>query len=523
MMTDSTNALKPSNNGKFLSNGMLAVLAIAAASLVLHIIFNNRYGYFRDEFDYIICGRHLAWGYVDQPPLVPVLSRIFLVIFGDSLRAVRLMPTLAMSATIILSGMIARQLGGRRFAVVLTALAVLISPIYLSNGSLLTSNSLEPLLWMGCVYFAILAVKRDAPRCWLWFGVVAGIGLQEKYSIAVLGFGIVIGLLLTEQRRVFWNKWIWIGGAAAFLIFLPNLLWNIAHDWPFVQLMRNIKASGRDVVLSPWQYFTQQILIGHPLNALLWIAGIVGFLFCTCFRSYRFLGWTYFVAFTVFVVLKGKGYYLGPIYPVYLAAGAVLFDQGIERIRQGWLKPVVVIVFLAAGAWLAPVVVPILPVDQFITYMNKLPFKIPRNEHSHARAALPQHYADQFGWDEIVQGTLAAWNKIPLEERKDCSIFAQDYGQAGAIDFLGPKYGLPPALSGHQTWWLWGPRGYSGNCVIVLDDTEEVLKTHFERVEFMGRTPENPYALEQQLTVFLCHGFKHGTWADVWPHMKKWR
>lgn len=166
---------------RFWQNGMLAVVGISAFSFVLHMIFNNRYGYFRDEFNYIICGRHLAWGYVDQPPLVPVLSRVFLAVFGESLRAVRLMPVLAISATIILSGMIARELGGKRFAVVLTALAVLIAPMYLSSGSLLTSNCLEPLLWMGCVYFAILAAKRNEPRYWQWFGVVAGIGMQEKY------------------------------------------------------------------------------------------------------------------------------------------------------------------------------------------------------------------------------------------------------------------------------------------------------------------------------------------------------
>lgn len=504
-------------------NGMLAVYGLSAFAFVLHMIFNNRYGYFRDEFDYITCGRHLAWGYVDQPPLVPVLSRIFLAIFGDSLRAVRLMPTLAMSATIILSGMIARELGGKRFAVVLTALAVLISPIYLSDGSLLVSNCLEPPLWMGCVYFAILAVKRNEPKNWLWFGVVAGIGMQEKYSIAVLGFAVVVGLLLTAQRRVFFNKWIWFGGVAALLIFLPNLLWNIKYDWPFVQLMRNIKAEGRDIVLSPWQFFAQQIVIGHPLNGLLWIIGVVAFLISARCRPYRFLGWAYLAAFSVFVVLRGKGYYLGPIYPVYLAAGAIVIDDTIDRIRQGWLRPALAIIFVAAGAWLAPVVVPVLPVDQFITYMNKLPIKVPRNEHSHERVALPQHYADQFGWNEIVQGVTDAWNRIPAEERKDCAIFAQDYGQAGAIDFLGPKYGLPPALSGHQSWWLWGPRGYSGNCMIVLDDTQEMLETHFERVEFVGRTPANPYALEQQLTVFICHGFKHGTLAGVWPKLKKWR
>lgn len=507
---------------RFWQNGMLAVVGISAFSFVLHMIFNNRYGYFRDEFNYIICGRHLAWGYVDQPPLVPVLSRVFLAVFGESLRAVRLMPVLAISATIILSGMIARELGGKRFAVVLTALAVLIAPMYLSSGSLLTSNCLEPLLWMGCVYFAILAAKRNEPRYWQWFGVVAGIGMQEKYSIAVLGFAIVIGLLLTAQRRFLWTRWFWIGGMAAFLIFLPNLIWNVAHDWPFVQLMRNIKANGRDVALSPWQYFTQQMLLIHPVNALLWITGVVALLVMARFRPYRFLGWAYLIAFTVFVVLKGKNYYLGPMYPVYLAAGSVVIDDAIDRIRQGWLKPALAVLLLVVGALLAPVVVPILPVDQFLVYMNKLPFKLPRSERSHARAALPQHYSDQFGWSEIVSEAVVAWNRIPPEQRKDCAIFAQDYGQAGAIDFLGPKYGLPQSLSGHQTWWLWGPRGYSGNCMIVLDDDRETLERLFEHVEFVGTSPNNPYALERQVPVFICQGAKFGTMAQLWPKVKRW-
>jgi hypothetical protein len=261
----------------------------------------------------------------------------------------------------------------------------------------------------------------------------------------------------------------------------------------------------------------------HPVNAILWITGVIALLVAPRFRPYRFLGWAYLVAFATFVALKGKGYYLGPIYPVYLAAGAVVIDDGIDRIRQGWLKPAIATLLVIAGAWLAPIVVPILPADQFIAYMDKLPFKVPRNEHSHERAALPQHYSDQFGWDEIVSGVLVAWNRIPAGERKECAIFAQDYGQAGAVDFLGPKFGLPPALSGHQSWWLWGPRGYSGNCMIVLDDSQQQLEKYYDRVEFVGLTPDNPYALEKQLTVFICHGFKQGTLADVWPRLKKWR
>jgi hypothetical protein len=507
----------------FLTGGMAIVIAIAAAKLLQHCSFNNRYGYFRDEFDYIACGRHLAWGYVDQPPLVPFLTRISISLLGDSLRSIRFLPALVSSATVVLTAMIAREFGGRRFALVLSAVAIVIAPIYLSAGSLLTTNYLEPLLWMGCAYFAILAIKRDDPRYWLWFGVVAGLGMEEKYSMAVFGFGIVAGLLLTPQRRFLFDTWIWLGGLAALLIFLPNLIWNFQNHWPFVELMRNIKADGRDVALTPWEYFSQQILLVHPLTAPIWITGLVALFLSPRLRPYSVLGWCYLVAFTVFVLLKGKNYYPAPIYPMLLAAGAVTIEAGIERWRKEWLRLPITVGLLAGGAWLAPLIVPVLPIEQFLSYMSKLPFKVPRSEHSHRAAILPQHYADQFGWEEIVGEVAEAWVRIPEGERYDCGIFAQDYGQAGAIDFFGPRYGLPPALSGHQTYFLWGPRGYSGNCLVVLDDRRENLKKMFTQVEYVGSSADNPYALERQIPVFICKGAKFGSLEQVWPRVKKWR
>lgn len=510
-----------------ISDGMPAVWGIAAVALIAHFICNNRYGYFRDEFDYIACGRHLGWGYVDQPPLLPVLSRICLGIFGESLRSVRLVPAITCAALIVFIGIITRELGGRRFAVVLSAIAILIGPIYVSGGSLLTSNcDLEVLLWTGCLYFAVLAVKRDQPKYWLWFGVVAGIGLEEKYSILVLGLAVIVGLSLTAQRRLLISRWMWLGGAAAFLIFLPNLLWNIHYHWPFVELMRNIKAEGRDVVLSPWQYFSQQLLLTHFFSAPLWITGVIALLCARRFRPLRFLGWAYIFSFAAFVVLKGKNYYLAPIYPVYIGAGAVVIDDAIDRLRQLWLrasiKTAIAALLLVTGAFFAPLAMPILPIDQFITYMNRLPIKVPRSEYDHARVALPQHYADQFGWNEIVEKTAEAWNRIPADERKDCTIFAQDYGQAGAVDFLGRRYGLPPALSGDRTYWIWGPRGYSGNCLIVLGDRRSRLEELFEHVEYVGESAPNRYALETGISVNICHGAKFGTLKKIWPQLKRW-
>src|SRR5258706_2696823 len=224
----------------FFAGGMLIVVAIALGKLVFHCIFNNRYGYFRDEFDYMSCGDHLAWGYVDQPPLIPFLIHLCRAVLGDSLRSIRFIPALASSLLVVQAAVIARELGGKTYALLLTAVAILVAPQYLSNGALLGTNRLDPNLWMACAYFVILAIKRNQPAYWLAVGVFAGIGLEEKYSIAFFIAGIVAGLLLTDQRRALLSKWIWLGGAAAFAVFLPNLLWNIHYHWPFLQLMQHI-------------------------------------------------------------------------------------------------------------------------------------------------------------------------------------------------------------------------------------------------------------------------------------------
>lgn len=287
--------------------------------------------------------------------------------------------------------------------------------------------------------------------------------------------------------------------------------------------MRNIKAEGRDVVLPPLEYFVQQTLLIHPLTAPIWIAGLAAFFVSARLKPWRALGWSYVVCYAVLFALHGKNYYLAPIYPVLLAAGAVVIETAVSRPRLAWMKPAMIALLLCGGAGLAPVVVPILSPDGFIAYMKYLPFKLPAMEHAHARSVLPQWYSDQFGWNEIVAETAVAYERLDPSERGDCGIFAQDYGQAGAIDFLGRSFGLPPALSGHQTWFLWGPRGYSGNCMIVLDHRKEVLEKLWRQVEYVGTSADNPYALEKRIDVFICRGATFGNLEQIWPRLKRWR
>ena len=227
------------------------VAATAAIKLLLHLYAGRHYGYFVDELYYLACAEHLAWGYVDQPPLIALIAKISRVLAGDSLPAIHLFPALAGAAKVLLTGLIARELGGRRFAQGLAALAVLLAPGFLALDNRLSMNAFEPLFWMGCAYLAIRIVRTGNQKLWLWFGVLAGIGLENKHSMLIFGFGIVVGLLATPERRLLRSPWLWCAGMVAFLIFLPNLLWNIHHHFPFLELQENIRRSGRNVAMPP--------------------------------------------------------------------------------------------------------------------------------------------------------------------------------------------------------------------------------------------------------------------------------
>lgn len=514
---------------RLIDNGMAISWAITAVIFVLHLYFNKGYGYFRDEFNYMSCGDHLQWGYVDQPPLVPFLVRICRGLLGDSLRSIRLIPALATSLLVVQTAVFARELGGRRYALLLTAIAIALAPQYSSNGSLLGTNCLEPTFWLGAAWFSLRAIKRENPRYWVWAGVMIGLGMENKYSILLLAFGIIVGLLLTPQRRALLSRWFWLGILAALVIFLPNLLWNVHYHWPFLELMRNIRSEHRDVVLGPVGFFFSQLMETNFATGIIWLAGLYAFLVAVCFRPYRFLGWSFLFCYVAMFLLHGKSYYLAPIYPMLIAAGCVAlenwFDRAEGRNRNwDWLRHTLAWTVLCSGLYCLPITVPALSPDAFLVYArNFLPFKLPVNEYSHARVALPQWYADQFGFKEIAGEVEIAWDRLPASERADCAIFGQDYGQAGAVDFFGRAHGLPQALSGDRTYYLWGPRGYSGNCMIVIDDSRENLERLFEQVVYVGTSVENRYALEGPTAVFICKGKRFESLGNLWPKLKRWQ
>ena len=498
----------------------LIVAAIAAVKLIVHLYAGRYYGYFVDELYYLACSDHLAWGYVDQPPMIAMTTKISRVLLGDSLSAIRFLPAVAGAAKVLLTGLLARELGGRRFAQALSALGVLLAPGFLGIDNINSMNAFEPVLWLGCAYVLARMINTGEPRLWLWFGLIAGLGLETKHSILIFGAGLIGGLLLTPERRLLRSPWLLAGGAIAALIFLPNLLWNVQHHFPFLELQENIRRSGRNVDLSIAAFFGQEILSMLPLSAPIWIAGLWHYLGTKEGRPFRTLGWAWLITTAIIVIFNRRIYYLWPAFPILFAAGAVRWEQRLAAPRWKWLRVAYPASMIALTIALSPLAIPVLPPETFIRYTKAIHLDQPRVE-THRLGPLPQIFADQFGWEEMAATVARVYNNLPPDVRPKTAIFGQNYGQAGAIDFFGPKYGLPKAISGHQNYFLWGPREYTGESMIVMDDRQETLEKEFDYVEKVA-TVDHPYSMPyEHFDVFYCRGLK---WPlrEVWPKLKKW-
>lgn len=506
----------------------LWVFVVAAIYFLLHMMTATRYGYFRDALYYLACAEHLDWGYVDQPPLIAALGWFARHTLGTSLPALLFWPALAGAARIVLTAAFARELGAGRFGMALAAVLSATPPVWYVIDHQFAMNAFEPVFWTGCAYVILRMIKTGNMKLWLAFGVLSGVGLQNKYSIAIFAFALLAGLLLTSQRRLLFTPWLFAGGAVALLIFLPNLLWNIHHHWPFLELMRNISASGKDVALAPLAFLGQQILIMGPVSFPFWFGGLAFYLFSRNAKLFRAFGWAFVITISFFLMAHGKNYYSAPAYAIALAGGAVAterilagsFFEGRLRLRA-ILKPLAFAWLIAGVLLILPAFLPVLSVDRYLKFQEHLPFTIPRSEHSHMGAALPQYYADEFNWQEMVEAVARVYHTLTPEEQAKTAIFTNNYGEAAAIDFFGAKYGLPKAICGHQNYFLWGPRNYTGEIVIRVGPTIEDVRSGYESVA-IAATIENPYALYYETRpILVCRGRKEN-FQTQWDKAKIW-
>jgi len=493
---------------------------LAGVKLVLQLAGVNHYGVFRDELYYTACGEHLAWGYVDQPPLIAFIAWFARHAFGNSLLAIRILPVLAGAAVVFLTGVLARELGGGRFAQFLAAATILFAPAYLAFDSFLSMNAFEPLFWLLCAWIAVRIVNGAPQKWWLAFGAIAGLGIENKHSMLVFGFAIVVGLMLAGEFRQFRAKWIWIGGLIAFALFLPNLLWEARHGWPQIEVVRSAQLY-KNVPLSPLRFVGEQFLLMGPLSTPVWIGGLLWCFLSREGKRFRFLGWAYLSVLAVFMFMGGKSYYPVPVYAIVVAAGGVACEQITKVPSRGWLRPTFSTLLIASGLIALPFGVPVLPVDTFLRYSQILPYsKAVRTERDAYQAELPQLYADMFGWDNVAQTVAQVYRGLPAADRADCAILGGNYGESGAIDYYGPALGLPKAISGHNSYFYWGPRGYSGSCVIIFGERSQEFVTYFDDVQ-LAATITSLHAMpnEQSVPVYVCRK-PRAPLAVLWPRFK---
>jgi len=491
---------------------------VATATFLLHFVAAGRYGYQRDELYFISCARHLAWGYVDQPPLIALVAKAALATFGDSLYGIRFLPAVAGSATVVLTGRLTARFGGGLLAQALAMIGVGLAPFFLAVGNLLTMNAFEPLLWLGAVVLFVRACECDEPVTWAALGAIAGLGLINKYSTFFFLGSCIVAVALTPARRVLVRPGFFWAVALAATFVAPTLVWQAQNGWPQLAVLRDAAAM-KNVVVGPFAFYAQQVLMMNPLAAPLWIFGLIALLRAKRFVAVRWIGYAYVVLSILYLALGAKTYYLAPIYPAFFAAGASAIEARITRLRIATvLYPALLAV---CGLLIAPEAYPLLPLATFERYERVLDFRGIKME-KHPVGRVPQHFADMLGWSSLVASVARAYATLPPAERRAAVVLTRDYGQASAVDFFGPRYGLPRAISGHNNYYLYGTRGATGSAVLAVGLDARFLSTEFANVRRVGFY-HDAYVLPDfnDLPIYACT-LPREPLAQWWPATKRY-
>jgi 4-amino-4-deoxy-L-arabinose transferase-like glycosyltransferase len=463
-------------------------LGVGVAAVLLLVA--GRYGYHRDELYFLQAGRHLAWGYPDQPPLTPLLARLFG--HGDSLTVLRLPSALAAGGVVLLTGVLARDLGSDRRGQLVAAAAMAVSPVLAGVGHLLSTSTFDVLAWTALTVLFVRGVGAGG-RWWVGFGLVAGAALLNKTLPAFLLAGLAAGVLLVGPRRILRDPWLWAGAVLALLLWLPNLWWQARHGWPQLELSRSIAAGSSGSSVDRWLFLPYQLLLVSPLLAPLWLRGLVRLLRDPAMRAARPAAVAYLVLTGVFVVTGGKPYYLAGLYPILLAAGAQV------RTRVAGALAVTAVVS-------AVLVLPVLPVG----LLHRTPI-----------VALNYDTGETIGWPRFAQTLAAAYDALPAEVRARTVVLTGNYGEAGAVDRYGQALGLPPAYSGHNGYGLWGPPPADRTAVLAVGVPEAQLRELFGTVRRVGRIDDGVRVDndEQGRPVWFADGLRV-PWSQAWPQLR---
>jgi hypothetical protein len=493
------------------------LLALALARLLLHLLANGQYGFHRDELAVLEDAHHLAWGYVAYPPLTPFLAHLSMQWFGDSLGAYRAPSALAQSLAMLFAGLIARELGGRRLAQVVAAVAIACVPFSMLAGSMLQYTSLDYLWWVLAAWLLLKLANAgergrfEDRRWWLGLGLVIGLGMMTRYTMLFCAAGIVAGVLATPAlRRPLAGPWPWAGVALSLLVFAPNAWWQWQHDFVYLDFVQHIHA--RDVRIGrTGGFLAGQFMVGAgPLLAPLWLAGLAWLAFAAAAQRWRGLAWLYATALLLFWLAGARDYYLAPAYPMLLAAGAVALERALARLRPRVAVAAhgaLALVLLVALATTALVALPLAPI-------GSEGWRISRKLHD--------NFAEQVGWPELAAQVAAIHRALPPAERARTAIYANNYGEAGAIARYGPALGLPAAISGINSYWARGYGNPPPTTVIVLGDDAEGIRDTPATCTLAGRV-RIPHGVENEESghpdIYLCRDLKFD-WAKAWPKLQ---
>jgi 4-amino-4-deoxy-L-arabinose transferase-like glycosyltransferase len=482
---------------------LTTLLGLAAMTLIVHLFTGGRYGFHRDELATLDDAKHLAWGYVAYPPVTPFFARLSLELFGTSLTGFRFFAALADAMAVVFAGLITRELGGGRAAQLLTALAV--TPFCLGAGTLMQYVSFDYLFWLLTAYCVARLLSSGDPRWWIGVGCSIGFGMLTKYSMLVCLAGVVVAVIFTNPRGHLKTKWLWIGVGCSVLIFLPNFLWQLRHDFVSVDFLRQIHA--RDVRIGRTRTFLSDQLLLTLFSLPLVIAGLYFYFFSDNSHRLRALGWMYVVPFALFFILRGRGYYLEPAYPVIFAGGSVWAEDCLAKMRRLWARPI------WAALWAA------MAVNILLTAAFMLPLAPINSRWWRIALKINGDFAEEIGWPELAETVAHIRDSRLAEERSQIAILAGNYGEAGAINLYGSLFGLPMAISGVNSFW---DRGYGDpppQTLIVLGYSRTFLEQHFESCELAGRV-RNAYGVANEETrdhpeIFVCRRLRE-SWPEFW-------
>ena len=478
------------------------VLAIAGGTAALLVAFASGYGYHRDELYFIAAGRHLDWAYADQGPVTPLIARAMTEIAPASLTVLRLPSAVAAGAIVLLTGLLARELGGSRGAQAMASLCAATGVIVLFTGHLLSTSTFDLLAWTLVIWLVVRALRGGDERLWLVAGVVLGIGLLNKPLPAFLALGLLAGVAIAGPRRLLRNRYVWAGAALALLLWSPWLIWQADNGWPQLDVSREIAGGGSTSSEPWWAIVPFQVLLVGPLLAPFWIAGLVRLLRDPALRELRFLAWAWVVLALVFMATGGKPYYLAGLLPVLIGAGSVWVDAWLERGRSSARRAALAAVFVVSAVVGATIALPVLPAGD-----------------ADAVIAVNDDVGETIGWPELARSVAEVHRGLP--ERERAVVLTGNYGEAGAIDRFGGPLGLPRAHSGHNAYGDWGPPPGDGAPVIVVGLSPSEMATHLRDCRVVARI-DNSAGVdneEQGRPVMVCSGPTR-PWSEEWPELR---